>query len=634
MCGIFGIVHSETLPISPERLADAFGLMSHRGPDCSLLTFFTEHGNITVARDSDMSYIPPAYAMLAHHRLAIIDRSAKGNQPMPFGECWMTYNGEIYNYKNMRAILQEQGNSFLSDSDTEVLLTQYQYDGPDMVQQLNGMFAFGLWDNAKKHLVLARDRYGIKPLYYTRLKNGALAFASEVKALVALPGFDKTLDYTALSEHLTFQNTLGDKTLFQSARLLEPGHWARFDVESGQLHIQKYWEPVFEPNNRLKEAKAIETFYGYFEEAVKRQLVGEVSIGSFLSGGLDTGAITAIASQQLPHLHTYTAGFDTAGVSSEEQLFDERIAARAMSAQFKTHHHEIQIGPDAFPQRLANVVWHLDDFRAGISYQNELISQAVRQDVTVALSGVGGDELLAGYPWRYEPLLALAPKQFNTHYYQVWQRLLNDSEKENLWSSSIKSSLKGFSTQTQFENILNQCKAESPLDKALCFDMKTFLHALLIVEDRLSMAHSVESRVPFLDNTLVDYCLTLPSKFKLHPTSNSSDSATSKWILKQAFQGTLPDSVINQRKQGFTPPDASWYRLYHRDFIEKLLLSKTALERHLFEPKALRAILEDHWQGKRNHRFLIWSLLCLELWQRFFVDVDFPQKPEPNLLLR
>jgi asparagine synthase (glutamine-hydrolysing) len=620
MCGILGIFNTRPLKIPYQKIAHALGLMQHRGPDTSLLTFFTDYGNITVARDSDLSYIPPAYGVLGHNRLAIIDRSARGNQPMPFGECWMAYNGEIYNYKNLRAILQEQGETFLSNSDTEVLLTQYQYDGPDMLHKLNGMFAFAIWDNAHKQVFLARDRYGIKPLYYTRLQDGAFALASEVKSLVALPGFDKTLDYTALSEHLSFQNTLGNKTLFRSVRILEPGHWARFDVENEALRIQKYWEPVFSPEPALDAHKAIEAFRHLMLEAVQGQLAGDAPIGSFLSGGLDTGVITTLAAQKLPHLDTYTAGFETTDVSAEEQLFDERETARRMAERLQTQHHEISIGPQMMPELLKQVVWHLDDFRAGISYQNYVISQIVQKDVTVVLSGVGGDELLAGYPWRYQPLLEIQPGDFPAHYYQVWQRLLTDQEKESLCSPCVQKELADFSTQERFQEVLADCKAETPLEKALCFDMKTFMHGLLIVEDRLSMAHSVESRVPFLDNRLVDFCLKLPSEFKLR--ASGLTEPVSKWLLREAFKGDLPDCVLTQQKQGFTPPDASWYRLHHRPFIESVLLSSTALERNLFEPGALKNILDTHWSGARNHRFLIWSLLCLEQWQRLFVDVS------------
>lgn len=618
MCGIFGVVHSETLPIAPDVFARALGLLQHRGPDCSLLTFFTEHGNITASAQSDLSYIPPASAVLGHNRLAIIDRSSRGNQPMPFGDCWIAYNGEIYNYKNLRAILQEQGNTFFSDSDTEVLLTQYQYDGPSMVHKFNGMFALAIWDNARKRLFLARDRYGVKPLYYTRLANGAFAFASEIKALVSLPGFDKTLDYQALSEHFTFQNTLGDKTLFKSVRILEPGHWALFDANEQTLQLERYWEPVLEPISSMSEKQAAEAFRHLMEEAVHAQLLGDVPIGSFLSGGLDTGVITTIAAAKRPGLHTFTAGFETTDVSPEEQRFDERQAAREAAQQFQTQHHEIQIDHQAMPALLREVVWHLDDFRVGISYQNYVVSEAVGNNVTVVLSGVGGDELLAGYPWRYQPLLELPMQEFDRHYYQVWQRLLADSEKENLFASHFKKELSGFSTQDSFNAVLADCKAEAPLGKALCFDMKTFLHGLLIVEDRLSMAHSVESRVPFLDNRLVDFCLILPTDMKLR--LSNTGGPVSKWILRESFKNSLPLSMLTQRKQGFTPPDASWYRQHHRAFIEGVLLSDTALERNLFEPNALKNILEEHWSGARNHRFLIWSLLCLEQWFQLFVD--------------
>ncbi len=628
MCGIFGLIatkekQSEGLAISPARIARALRLMTHRGPDCSRLSFFSPQGAITVsASNSDLSYIPTPYAALGHNRLSIIDLSENANQPMPHGELWLSYNGEIYNYKDLRAVVEEQDYTFQSQSDTEVLLALYAVFGVEMVHRLNGMFAFGLWDNAHKQLFLARDRYGIKPLYYTFLADGTFAFASEIKALAALPGFDKTLDYTALSEHLTFQNTFGGKTLFKNIRMLEPGHWARLNAETGEFIVQRYWEPVFNPQNNLTESDIIEQLRYTFEQAVNRQLVGDVPIGSFLSGGMDTAAITAIATGTIPQLHTFTAGFNVQDIEGEERLFDESVVSRELAAQLHTRHHEMLIESNAMTACLPHVVWHLDDFRAGISYQNYLVSRMVQESVTVVLSGVGGDELFAGYPWRYEPLLELEANEVNEHYYQSWVRLLSESEKRSLWAEPLQVALNGFSTRDSFDAVFANCKAEHPLDKALCFDMQTFLHGLLVVEDRLSMAHSVESRVPFLDNTLVDFCLTLPWHTKLR-------DGTAKWILKEALRGLLPDAVLQRRKQGFTPPDASWYRTLMRPYIEELVLSPQALDRGLFQPSALRQILDAHFNGERNHRFLIWSLMCLEWWQRFFVDADEPAAPPP-----
>lgn len=614
MCGILGLVSGRTdtgVSVAPARIAKALLLQNHRGPDLSRLTFFSEQP-VSFDPRADVSTAPEALAVFGHNRLCIIDLSENASQPMPYQHLWLTYNGEIYNYQELRSELESQGARFKSASDSEMLLALYARDGADMVHRLNGMFAFAIWDAQKQTLFMARDRYGIKPLYYSFLPSGELAFSSEIKSLIAL-GCDKALDYEALSELLTFQNIYEDRTLLKSVRLLQAGHRTVFRPQDGQLKIGQYWEPVFNPQSGVTESDLIAQVRGRFETAVSSQLVGDVPIGSFLSGGMDTGAITAVTTRTLPGLHTFTAGFDVRGLEGDESLFDERDVSRELADRMSTRHHEMLIAPNAMPEILPQVTWHLDDFRVGISYQNWLVSKMVREHVIVVLSGVGGDELFAGYTWRYEKILNTNPASLQSEYYQAWVRLLSEEEKNNLFTPEVKQALGGFSSRDGFNRVFENCRAEDPLNKALCFDMKTFLHGLLIVEDRLSMAHSVESRVPFLDNDLVDLCLQLPPEIKLRP-------GVSKWILKEALRGLLPDEVLTRRKQGFTPPDASWYRGAVREFIESLLLSDRALARGLFLPDVLRAILDDHFSGRRNHRFLIWTLMNLEMWHRHFID--------------
>lgn len=654
MCGILGWVQggagagseasgTSALPSqTPEKFAKALRLIRHRGPDACRMAFFPQNqAPQLVQLGGKCPELSPLQAALGHARLSIIDLSEDAAQPMASatsqGKLWLTFNGEIYNYRELRDTLQVQGQAFNSQSDTEVLLALFsQSDGPSVekrLQQLNGMFAFGLWDNQRQRLLLARDRYGIKPLYYTQLPNGGgFAFASEIKSLLAL-GADKSLNLHALSEHLTFQNTFGGRTLLANIHCLEPGHWAEFDAQTGQLKIQRYWQPVFgQSSNPTKASEWPEKLLSLFENAVGSQLVGDVPIGSFLSGGMDTGAITAVASRSLPGLHTFTAGFEVSQVSPEEQLFDERVVSRELAARYGTQHHELTIGPEALTQSLMPVVWHLDDFRAGISYQAFLVSKMVRESVTVVLSGVGGDELFAGYPWRYQPALGFdsaSNPAFADLYYQSWVRLLSEEEKRRLFTPQVLQALGDYSSRDSFNAVWNHCQAERPLDKALCFDMQTFLHGLLIVEDRLSMAHSVESRVPFLDNFLVDFCLNLPGDVKLRPSADEVNPPTAKWILKQALSHLLPSDVLQRRKQGFTPPDASWYRNVNRTYIEQLLLSPTALARGLFRPEGLREILAAHFNGQRNHRFLIWSFMCLECWHRLLLDPAELIAPDP-----
>lgn len=561
-----------------------------------------------------------------HTRLNIVDLSERAGQPMAFGHLQISYNGELYNYRELRRELEAGGYTFRSDSDTEVILSMYHRDGPAMLPRLNGMFAIAIWDDAKRELFLARDRYGIKPLYVTNPDIGLpwLGFASELKSLLALPGVPRDLDMNALYEHFTFHFSLGDKTLVNAIRHLSPATWATYDAVTGSFQTRRYWEPVFaEPVFARRKLTSIKNeLRDVFETAVASQLIGDVPIGSFLSGGMDTGAISTIATRQLTGMHTFSCGFDVTDVSREEQRFDERMDAIRLARRLGTEHHEMTLESDAITRVFPEMIWYLDDFQAGISYQNYLVNAMVKDHVTVVLSGLGGDELFAGYPWRYQPMLSA--KNPEATYYQWWERILTDREKQRLFTPAVLSGLKNPSSRAGFTEVYDSIQAEHPLHKALGFEMRTFMRALLIVEDRLGMAHSVEARVPFLDNHLVDFCLGLPADAKLE---QGGDGPAGKWILRNAFKGLLSDDILTRRKQGFTPPDASWYRGPVKAFIGETLLSRRSLERGIFQPAVLRQVLSDHFDGRRNHRFLIWSLLCLEWWQRLFLDSG--QSPVP-----
>lgn len=629
MCGIFGWFSTQsqhTDKISLPGAAKALSLMKHRGPDAQRLAAFPRHAVPYVDTLQAIQSKPDAsdlQGILGHARLNIIDLSDRASQPMVMKTHWIVFNGEIYNYRQLRKELQAKGYVFQSESDTEVLLALYDAEGTAMLKRLNGMFAFAIYDLQKQEIFLARDRYGIKPLYYWQA-GGEFAFASELKSLLALPGVGKKLNHQALFEHLTFQYSLGNKTLVQGIQSLDAGCYAVLNLSQGQFKQQTYWTLQYAdtPLDITRLPDQIQQVRAAFETSVSAQLVGDVPIGSFLSGGMDTGAISAVATRMIPDMYTFTCGFDVSDVSESERLFDERDQARELSDLLGTTHQEMLIGSKSLPEVFKQVVWHLDDFRAGISYQNFLVSEMVKKNVTVVLSGVGGDELFAGYSWRYVPILDVEdPAQFNRLYYQAWVRLLSDEKKRYLFSDEFLREVGDYSTKDAFNQVLDTCVSEEPLHRALAYDFKTFLQALLTVEDRLSMAHSVESRVPFLDNAVVDVCLSLPAETKLQRAPVSGEPLA-KWILKEALKGLLPDSVLTRRKQGFTPPDASWYRSVHKHWIESMLLSPKALERNLFKPNVLKGLLDDHFSGQANHRFLIWSLLCLEQWQQLFFDEE------------
>jgi asparagine synthase (glutamine-hydrolysing) len=602
MCGIAGLYNLAGEPVSAERVLRMCDLIKHRGPDDSGLWISGPIG-------------------LGHRRLSIIDLSPRGHNPMPNEDetVWLIFNGEIYNYKDLRSGLVERGHAFRSETDSEVIIHLYEEKGQDCVVELNGMFAFALWDNPHRSLLLARDRYGVKPLYYTLVGN-TLAFASEVKAFLALPDFKVSADPFALAEHFTFQNTFGERTFFEGVKLLPAGHYLL--CQDGQLKTRQYWDLHFQPETSVSLKEWAHRVRERFERAVTRQLMSDVPLGTYLSGGMDTGAISAVAARRISSMHTFTCGFDLPeGASDLEQYFDERDESHRLARHLGTIHHELELGPDAMARALPRVVWHLDEPRVGISYQVYYTAEMIRRYVTVVLSGVGGDELFAGYPWRYEPVLGLETEAFEAEYYRHSIRFLTDGEKLGLFTSEINHALGDFSTFDSFRAALGGADGYDPLHRALYFDFKTFLNGLLLVDDKLAMAHSVEGRVPFLDNELIETVARIPSEFKLR-------AGQSKIVLRQAMQGLLPDETLQRRKQGFTPPDQSWYKQGAMSYIRDLILSPRAVGRGYFQPPCLEKILDDHLNDRRNNRFLIWSLICFEWWNRLFIDRDPLPEPE------
>lgn len=595
MCGIAGIYSFNKTPVLQSELRKMCAVLHHRGPDDE--GFYIEN-NIG----------------LGHKRLSIIDIS-HGHQPMSNEDdtVWIIFNGEIYNYLELRNELIKLGHKFSTQSDTEVIVHAYEEWKGKCVHHLNGMFAFAIYDGEK--LFLARDRLGIKPLYYT-IQNGRFVFASEIKAILQAGGVKVALNYEAIAEYFTFQNTFGDKTWFKGIQILEPGHYI-ICTQDG-IQCRRYWKLQYD--EKLIKNKS-ELDYAHelrknFEQAVQRQLMSEVPLGAYLSGGMDTGSISAIASSFIKPLHTFTCGFDTTCVEEDEKIFDEREAAWSLAKHLNTQHHEMILHPGNMESILQKIIWHLEEPRAGISYQIYYINELISKHVTVVLSGCGGDELFGGYPWRYEPILSCKDKtDFEQKYYTSWLRLLSDEEKHALFLPTVKNNLNGFSSLDSFRNVIQDCESTHPLNRAMFFDANTFLHGLLVVEDKLSMAHSVETRVPFLDNKFMDYIVTVPPDLKMR-------NGNIKFILKQAMQGLLPKEVLNKSKVGFTPPEKSWYKGKTLKYIEGFLFSKQALERGYFSPSYMRKILDDHLSGHRNNHQLLWSLMCFEWWNRIFMDGD------------
>lgn len=627
MCGIVGVYNFSGKPVSQTQIKKMIDAITHRGPD--------DEG---IFIDNNLG--------LGHRRLAIIDLSEAGHQPMANEkkDIWISYDGRIYNFPELKNELERLGHRFKSNTDAEVVIHSFEEWGVDCFKKFNGMFAFALWDKKNKNLILARDRYGTKPLYYWQNKN-VLLFASEIKAFLKHPEFKTILDPEVLLEYFTFQNTFSYKTLFKGVRILPQGSYLRISLKGEPKFIlKKYWDFRFEEERNIKSEKEyIEELDRLFRQAVKRQLISDVEIGSYLSGGIDTSLITAVASQFLKNLKTFCVGFDLSSASGMEMFFDERKKAEALSRLFQTEHYEIVLKSGDLQRCLPDLVWYLEDLRLGQSYPNFYASKLASKFVKVCLSGSGGDEFFGGYPWRYYRILKSG--DFNNYienYYKCWQRLIPNRTLKELFSP-ITNEIRNVWTQDIFSDVFKEYKfilknPEDYINLAFYFEAKTFLHGLLIVDDKLSMAHSLEIRTPFLDNDLVDFAMKLPVRMKLKNINEMLEidenelakkekyyarTRDGKIILRKVLSKYVPNKIANQEKQGFTGPDASWFRGEIIEYIKELLLDKKASIFNYFNYDTVKNLIEEHITGKQNRRLFIWSLLCFEWWNKIFIEKRF-----------
>ena len=622
MCGIAGVLDLRGNPVAHETVQRMTDAIAHRGPD--------GEGHW---REGPVG--------LGHRRLAIIDLSPAGHQPMldENGAAVLVYNGEIYNFRELRSELERFGRRFRSQSDSEVLLQAYREWGPACLERFNGMFAFAIWDRSSQQLFLARDRYGVKPLYWWT-DGRRFAFASEIKALLTLPDLRREVSLPALHQYFTFQNIFTSETLFQGVELLSPGHTLTVSVERGVGTPARYWDYRFGADElRLDESECVDALFGTFQEAAVRQLVSDVPIGSYLSGGMDSGSLTAVAAQHLGRIRSFTAGFDLTSAAGLELGCDERAAAEMMAHHFRTEHYEVVLHAGDMEQVMGDLIWHLEDLRVGQSYPNYYVARLASRFVKVVLSGSGGDELFGGYPWRYFQVAgSRSPDEFFRNYYAFWQRLIPEEDKPRLFNAGTLRAIAGHSTMDVFRDVFSGHAMpletqQDYINHSLYFEARTFLHGLLVVEDKISMAHGLESRVPFLDNALVDFAMRVPVGFKLEAdllreAVDEDDivkrqrfrrSSEGKTVLRKAMQRLIPPEIIERKKQGFSGPYESWYRGESLDYIRRLLTSPRARYREFLEPGFVERVLAEHQSATRNHRLLIWSLLCFEVWLRRFM---------------
>ena len=621
MCGINGIAGLED-----KNLVKAMSdIVTHRGPDDS--GYYTNKG-----------------ISLGHRRLSIIDLSEKGRQPIfnDEGNLVIVYNGEIYNYKELRAELENSGIKFNTNTDTEVVLKLFELYGPQSLHKLNGMFAIAIWDDTNKKLFLARDRIGIKPLHYSIIGD-KLYFASEIKSLLVVPEVKRQLNNQALYNFLNVNYTLGEETFFHGIKRLRPGHYLEF--REGRVNITKYWDVNTSLTN-YSETTYVDKVRKLLETSVKRRMISDVPVGAFLSGGIDSATIVGLMSQIVDQpLKTYSVGFN--------EPWDELNDARKISEKFGTDHHELNVESNELKKHYVNAIWHMDIPQRNI-IPTMLISKLAKEKVTVVLSGLGGDELFGGYrrhKWinSRSRLNRMIPKLIQTKAISKMEKLLpRHSEYRRLlkYMSTLHDNLSNYtviSPQVMFDDdqqnlltndfrnsvnkIENQIssfvgKSKDHFHNMLELELKTYLTDDLLERlDRLTMAASVEGRVPFLDHELVEYSFTIPRKFKIK-------NNTGKYVLQQAMKDLLPKNVFQKKKQGFNMNNYYWYKGELKDIIAQLL-DKEKLTNTPFKHEYINSILTKKPDPKYFWQYAqLWNLAAYKLWDKMYIEPDTFEKPK------
>ena len=632
MCGICGIALSslsgaDVQRSTIERMRD---VMVHRGPDGAGM--FVE-GRIG----------------LGHRRLSIVDPAA-GHQPMASddGAVQIVYNGEVYNHPDIQRRMEASGHRYHTHCDTESVLKLYEQFGTRVPSQLRGMFTFAIWDSRNETLFIARDRFGVKPLYYAVTADGSLYFASEIKALLASDAIAGTFDVSSLPEYLSSHSTFGAGTMFAGVRRLEPGYTLTW--RNGEITIEQYWDLSFkhEGEDTRDEAEIIAQYDEMFRDAVKMRLMADVPLGTFLSGGIDSAAITAVMSRLIDEpVRTFSVAF-------AERDANELHYARLVAEKFRTEHREVVVSPADFWDALPRMIWQEDE---PIAHPSSIplyfVSRLAAEHVKVVLTGEGSDEVLGGYNrYRvttynmrfgsaYESLVgggarslvrsAIGSLPSGSRVRQKLSRtfltlpadvtalymdnfaVFSRQRLDALWSPAMRRAIGGLSPYATAERYYARSDASSLLNKLLYVDTKTYLHELLMKQDQMSMAASIESRVPFLDHPLVEFAARMPERMKVR-------GMTTKYVLRKIMAGVLPPEILTRRKMGFPVPVGRWLRGPYRHVLDEFVLGHRALARGLFDETALRRLVASHTSGEMNHSERLWALINLEMWQRMQFD--------------
>ncbi|KQU54785.1 hypothetical protein ASG72_03995 [Bosea sp. Leaf344] len=566
---------------------------------------------------------------LGFRRLSIVD-IATGHQPMSNenGTVWVVFNGEIYNHVALRCELEAAGHHFATDhSDTEVLVHGYEQWGEGLLSRLNGMFAFAVWDQINRRLMLGRDRLGIKPLYIAERRDGALIFASEVRAIHASGLVEKEPDEGAVYAYFLQQNIWDGRSMFKDVRQLLGGHL--LVDEPGRRRTTQFWDMSF--NRRQSAAQpAAQEFRCMLEDTIQRQMAADVPVMAYLSGGIDSSALVAGAHRISPGVKAYSCLFDLTGVGAD-RIVDERDFSRAVAGHLQIEHVELELAPTAMMASLHATIDALEEPRMGMAYVNYLIAQRVAQDSKVVLSGCGGDEILGGYVGRYAHLRQPYPVS-NSPKPSLLARLLGRALKptglsldpmrrmlelycfpvppqdiDTAFTPMARRSGGGYTVAGALSNLLKCCPSEFDFDRLMYADTKTYLTGLLMVEDKLSMAHSLEARVPLIDNEVIDLAMCYDWQLLY-------DGETGKKVFRDAIRDWVPPIVADKPKMGFGPPDASWYRGPLQSWIREILAPDRIAARGVFQPAYVADAIEQHMSGAANRLPLIWSLLSFDAW--------------------
>jgi asparagine synthase (glutamine-hydrolysing) len=643
MCGIAGIISTN----AEARIGAMLESIEHRGRD--------DQGVWTSAAIDAAG----RRACLGHRRLSIIDTSSAGHQPMfsEDGRFVLTFNGEIYNYRELKQRLAAHGHKFQTDTDTEVLLAAFTEWGVGCLPHLNGMFAFAIWDTKERQLILARDRLGIKPLYYAQVEgeNGAsFIFASEVKAILTTGLTERAIDPEALNQFLTFLWTPDPNTLFRGIRKLPPAHV--LTLRDDEIEVREWWDVSF---GEIEEGRSEAWWQEHVLETLNRvvgmEMVADVPLGSFLSGGIDSSSIVALMKNHSGgrRVSTYTIGIEAEDLRYDI-IPDDVVWARRVNELLDTEYHEIMLKPDV-TDLLPKLVYHLDEPAIDMAIPSYLVSRAARETLTVMLSGMGGDEVFAGYPRQmamklasaFDPVPGLlrrplmktlasvlpgglpgkltAPlrnaKKFARsaaldfeNRYLGYGTYFTDEAKARLYTDEMREATRELDAYHHHRRYFERVKTAAPLNRLLYVDLKTFLPCLnLTTTDKTSMAANLEVRVPFLNHELVELAARMPTNLKLHGLKR-------KYILKRVAETLLPKDVVWRRKAGFSAPIRSWLRGALRPMVDDLLSEETIRRRGLFKPQEVRRIIAANLSGREDYNLQVFQLLTLELWQRTFID--------------